>query len=301
MNDSAPRLWSVAGRVGLAALMTITAQRAFAQYSVSLQVDADSGDESYQTNIDPELATSISASQLANSTIVGPPSGGGSASAAATATIASLSASAGGTATGAGGATAISETGFTDTLTLGVGSYQFGFAPAGGVSVNGGTNTRGVAFTQMSLAASAATATGGSVSFTQNVCAEQSNGSAVSCGGGWQSAPTALTESINVTAAGTYSISGSFVSEVVLNGGAIEYSCGSEACFDYYSITADAGDPAQFYVNLLTPGASLISASGASYTEPSPVPIPAAGWLMLSALGGMALLGRRRVAVALAA
>jgi hypothetical protein len=69
-----------------------------------------------------------------------------------------------------------------------------------------------------------------------------------------RAAPARLTETVNVTAAGSYPIFGSFVSEVVVNGGAIEYSCGPDACSDLYSITADAGDPAQFYINPLTPG-----------------------------------------------
>jgi hypothetical protein len=292
---SGDALRAVGGLIGLTALMTLMAQQAFAQYSVSLQVDATSGAESYQTNIDPELATSISASQLANSTTGGPPSGSGSASAGATAAIGSLSASAGATADGAGGGDAISETAFMDTLTLTAGSYQIGFLPAGGVSVNGGMNTSGTAFTTLSFSASPAGATGGNVNFTQDVCMEVINGSPISCGGGWQSAPSSLSTTINVTAAGFYQISGSFVSEALVEGGAVPYTCGIDVCYNLYSITADAGDPAQFYVNPLSPGASVISASGASYAEPSPVPIPAACWLMLSGLGGLALMGRRRI------
>jgi len=280
--------------LALSAAAILASRQALAQYSVSLQVDATSGAQMYQTNIDPELATSISGNQLANSTTAGPPSGSGSASAGATAAIGSLSASAGATGVGAGAGDAISETAFTDTLTVAVGSYQIGFLPAGGVSVNGGTNTSGVAFTQMSFSASAAGATGGNANFAQNVCMEETNGSPVSCGGGWQSAPTGLSTTINVTAAGLYQISAFFMSEVVVNGGAVSYSCGDENCYNLYTVTADAGDPAQFYINPLTPGASVTSASGASYEEPSPVPVPAAGWLLLSALGGMGLVMRTR-------
>src|SRR5208282_3030143 len=57
MNSWARRSWISVGQVSLVALFTLAAQQAAAQYSVSLQVDATSGTESYQTNIDPVMET----------------------------------------------------------------------------------------------------------------------------------------------------------------------------------------------------------------------------------------------------
>jgi hypothetical protein len=292
-------------RMGMMAMLALAARQVGAQaYSVSLQVDVTSGAEQYQTNYVYLPQTSVSASQLANSSYGGPPSGSGSASSGGTAAVGSLSGSAGASGTGIGGGNSVVETSFTDTITFGVGTYAFGYAPGGGVSVTGGMNTAATAFTEASFTAGAATALGGSASFTQNVCNEEQNGSSVSCGGGWQSAPMSLSSNqFTVTQAGTYSISGSWVGEALANGGTQSYPCGNENCYNYFTATATAGggDP-HFYIEELSSGDTFSAASGASYLPLSPVPEPTAALLMLSGLGvgGLLRFARRPMPAATA-
>ncbi|MEZ5566547.1 MAG: PEP-CTERM sorting domain-containing protein [Gammaproteobacteria bacterium] len=68
---------------------------------------------------------------------------------------------------------------------------------------------------------------------------------------------------------------------------------------DYYgdsSAIGSYGSTASFYIDVLTPGASFTSESGATYRNVSVVPAPAAVWLLGSGLLGLASLVKRKKA-----
>jgi hypothetical protein len=235
-------------------------------YSVSLQADADQN----QTNYTNLLLTTISGNQSATTSSIGPPSGAGSATSGGTAAIGSLSGAAGATGTGGGGGDAIIETQFTDTVTMSAGLYRLLYVPGGAVSASGGINTSAVAFTQATFTASALSGLGMTESFSQNVCAKEISGAAVSCGGGWQAAPTTMSATLDVTKSGSFAIRGSFVGEALADGGDLGYVCGSDYCYTPFnaSATAGGGDP-NFYIERESAGETISSASGASYAPPS--------------------------------
>jgi hypothetical protein len=61
------------------------------------------------------------------------------------------------------------------------------------------------------------------------------------------------------------------------------------------SVVGSFGSTANFYIDILTPGASYTSASGVNYlTAPTTVPIPAAVWLFGSGLLGLTGFARRK-------
>ncbi len=68
---------------------------------------------------------------------------------------------------------------------------------------------------------------------------------------------------------------------------------------DYYADSTaigSYGSTASFYIDVLTPGASFTSESGATYLNVSAVPVPAAVWLFGSGLLGLIALARSRKA-----
>ncbi len=290
--------WSIG--IGCAlALAALPGQAGAQAYSVSLQADADQN----QTNYTNLVLTTISGGQSANTSSAGPPSGAGSATSVGTAAIGSLSGTAGATGTGGGGGDAIIETQFTDTVTLSAGLYKLLYVPGGEVSASGGANTSATAFTEATFTASALTGIGATESFSQNVCAEESNGAPISCGGGWQAKPTTTSVTLDVTKSGSFAILGSFVGEALADGGDIGYLCGNDTCYTPFTAVANAGggDP-NFYIVPESGGETISSASGNSYAPPSataPELGLASGSGALTLLFGtiLVILGRRRVAV----
>jgi hypothetical protein len=62
----------------------------------------------------------------------------------------------------------------------------------------------------------------------------------------------------------------------------------------FQSSTADAANTGRFYINPITPGVTLTSASGALYAAPATTPAPEPGTLGLLALGISAAIAKRR-------
>jgi hypothetical protein len=272
-------------------------------FSVSLQVDAESGTENYQANYVALPVTYVSASESAMQNISGGPPGGlGSAFATGTAATGALVGAAEVFGEGAGAGYTVVETSFTDTLTLSAGNWAFLYATSGsGVGVSGQEHTSSVAFTELSFSAGAMTAQGGYVNFAQNVCLRQSDGSGIQgCGGGWQEVASPIIANFTVTKGGTYSIAASLSGEADALGGDTAYSCngGRDVCYTLYSSSADISyvDPS-FYLEPLSAGETWSAASGTNYIEPpSTVPEPGSLALLSGALlAGFTPAARRRL------